>query len=450
MRGPSSRHWLLGLALLAAIQCFFAWEAFVHIGNRNEDSFRAPLPDKIAALVATLEALSSTQEADFLRAIQTGEYRVWIDTKAPDGSADDPRRSVRPAKAMLDFYLSELGGREVRAWIDAPPGRVQELPRIEQLRLWSPFPLQIAIQLRDGRWLKIESKGFHAQDVLGFPPGLVASVLGIGVAGLALVVLWRALEPLKVLSDAAKRFSATRVVQALKPQGPQEVRELTRAVNVMQDALAGYIEERQLMFSAMSHDLRTFLTRLRLRVEKITDRSMREKAIHDLEAMGAVIEDGLLLARLDRDTEHLAFDVVELVAGVTSSQLPPVPMIGPAQTDASFEIRGHRGFFQRAIENLLANARAHGREPVTVELTVEASWIQIDVLDRGDGIEPDDRERLRRPFERGAASRATSGAGLGLAIVDRILSTHEGSLELMPRTGGGTIARLKVYRSRAT
>lgn len=447
MRGPSSRHWLLGIAVLAAIQCFFALQAFVRIGDDRKGSFRAPLPDKVEALITTLEVLPVQQEVDFLRAVRTDDYRAWIETEAPEASAD-PTRSVRPAKAMLDFYLSELGGREVRAWMDVPTG--QDLPRVEQFRLWEPHPLKIATQLQDGRWLVIESEGFHPRDVLGFPPGLVASILGVGVAGLALLVLWRALEPLRVLSDAAKRFSATRRVQALKPQGPREVRELTRAVNVMQHALAGYIAERQLMFSAMSHDLRTFLTRLRLRVEKIPDRLMRDKAIQDLEAMSAVIEDGLLLARLDHDTEHLVFDVAELVAGVTASQLPPVPTKGLVPTDENFEVRGHRGFFQRALENLLVNARAHGREPVTVELTAETPWVQIDVLDRGDGIEPDDRERLRRPFERGGASRVTSGAGLGLAIVDRIVSTHGGTLELLPRTGGGTIARLRVRRSRAT
>jgi two-component system osmolarity sensor histidine kinase EnvZ len=207
-------------------------------------------------------------------------------------------------------------------------------------------------------------------------------------------------------------------------------------------------EERALLLAGISHDLRTPLTRLRMEVEmSVADAAARAEMAADIAEMDGTIGQFLDFARPQglagkaKEPTDLAALLGEIAAryGGRANYLPGRP------ASAEFVMAAHPEPLRRAIVNLIENALRHAgaEHPVELELTRAGGKIVIAVLDRGPGIAPADAERLMQPFTRGEAARTgAGGAGLGLAIVDRIAQAHGGRLELRARPGGGLAARL--------
>jgi two-component system osmolarity sensor histidine kinase EnvZ len=204
-------------------------------------------------------------------------------------------------------------------------------------------------------------------------------------------------------------------------------------------------QDRALLLAGVSHDLRTPLSRLRLGVEVETrDAQARQGMVDDIEEMDRIISQFLDFARDGRDTPLEVHDPNDIVATVverhrragqdvrfTRGELPRLPL----RTTA----------FLRLVGNLVDNALRHGAPPVEIATRTENGSVVLEVADRGRGIPPDQVEHLKRPFTRGEPARSgAAGAGLGLAIVERIARLHGGTLDLLLREGGGTLARLTL------
>jgi two-component system osmolarity sensor histidine kinase EnvZ len=234
----------------------------------------------------------------------------------------------------------------------------------------------------------------------------------------------------------------------LPESGPSEIATLNRGVNRMTANLRQLEQDRALLLAGVSHDLRTPLARLRLGIEMAArDDATRAGMVADIEEMDRIIGQFLEFARTDRDAALEPCDATAIVAAC-------VDRYARAGRDVRYVARGEMlvplrpTAYSRLVTNLIDNALAYGAPPVEVTTTVANGHFVLDVADRGPGIAPGEVERLKQPFTRASASRTNAGgvagAGLGLAIVDRIARLHGGTFDLIPRDGGGTVARVAI------
>jgi len=255
-------------------------------------------------------------------------------------------------------------------------------------------------------------------------------------------------RPLRELDVAVDLVGRGETPPPLPEGGPSEIAAVNRGFNVMLASLRQIERDRALLLAGVSHDLRTPLARLRIGIEmSARDEDMRRGMVADIEEMDRIIGQFLDFARDDataatevQSLDRLAASTVERYrqlgkdVTLTPGDVPAVPMRATAMS--------------RLLTNLIDNALAYGAPPVDVRTARNGSALILDVADRGPGVPPGEAERLKRPFTRAAASRSRAdgapGAGLGLAIVERIARLHGGHFDLLPREGGGTVARVTL------
>lgn len=443
-RLPRLRILLLFLSFLAVLQLGLATWAFLQATTDEDRGFAFPGPDRVRALVAIIERADPDLRLEIVRAFGDGTLDAAILPNRAALPMADASAVMPGMEAVLEAYLGKLATREVIVWI-APDERAAPVaPRLGPGRLWSRHPLRMAVQLRGGEWLLIETRGNLAQKLFGFPPGLWAGLFGVTLALLSLAILWRSLAPLGGLAAALDRFAAHPVPQQVPARGPEETRRIIDAVNRMQQEISTFITEREVMFGALSHDLRTGLTRLSLRITAIADAATRAGVENDLSRMSAIVEDALAFARLDARMPASGGTVAlaELLHEVRHAY-PDLPVrAGPAH-DIQLACDGPDLF--RALQNLIENGAVHGGG-AELCVTCDQRQCRFDVMDRGPGLADQSGVELVKPFVRGkdATARNLSGSGLGLAIVQRIAARSQGRFALLDRPGGGMIARLEV------
>ena len=271
------------------------------------------------------------------------------------------------------------------------------------------------------------------------------TALGLGAVVLALIVARMAARPIARLGAAAHDLADDLDADPIAEDGPGDVRRASAAFNDMQAQLRRTVEERTYMLAAISHDLRTPLTRMRLRLDAITDHALRDRLAGDAQAMARLIEEGLELARMTRGGrgEDRPVDIAALVsslcedareAGQDVSCVAPVAVVLRTSVDA----------LRRIIGNLIDNAVHHaGSAEVRIEQSTAS--VEIQILDRGPGIPVEELERVFDPFRQLDGTRPVErGSGLGLTIA-RLLARHVGgSVTLANRPGGGAIAAIRL------
>ena len=278
--------------------------------------------------------------------------------------------------------------------------------------------------------------------------------IGWGAAALLLslvaayLIAFRVTRPLKALSDAASAIGRGEHPEAQRAEGPHEVATVALAFNRMAEDLRRLDADRALILAGISHDLRTPLARLRLGIEMSgADESTRRDMSEDIEEMDRTIGQFLDFARDPGGEPSSRADLDAIVA----ETVEPYQRRGarvhftPAGEAPSVVLRPQA--MRRLVSNLIDNALRHAGALTTVEVRTgrHNGAALIEVSDRGPGIPVEQIERLKRPFSRLEEARGgTTGAGLGLAIVDRICRAHGGKFDLLPREGGGLIARVRI------
>jgi two-component system osmolarity sensor histidine kinase EnvZ len=259
-------------------------------------------------------------------------------------------------------------------------------------------------------------------------------------------------KPLRQLAAAARALGAGQVPVPLPDKGPAEIRTVNQSFNRMVADLAQLERDRAVLLAGISHDLRTPLTRLRLEIDiNSLPESSRQAMAGDIEQMDAIVGQFLDYARpapqQPRDIAVLAPLVEHALAQARLAADPTVSL--HSDLDAALSVDGYATELARAIENLLTNAARYGRDPetgrldLTVDVRREGSFAVLCVGDRGPGIAADMVERMVRPFERGDSARSEArGAGLGLAIVERIARLHGGELRLLANQPHGLRAEV--------
>ena len=268
---------------------------------------------------------------------------------------------------------------------------------------------------------------------------------------LALLSVWatRALTaPLKRLAAAAEAFGARDDHVALPEAGPREVLAVSRALDRMRSRVRRLIDDRTQMLAAISHDLRTPITRLRLRAEFIEDDAARAATLRDLDQMNGLVEAALSFVRDGQARDTNSHSLVDL-ASVVQTVCDDFSDVGaPVSVSRSRHVlvQGRTEELQRAVTNLVDNAVKYGGR-ADVRMEPSERGIRVCVLDAGPGIPDAEREAMLQPFVRGDRARnlnEASGFGLGLSIVQAIIEAHHGRLTLENRREGGLCAAIEL------
>ena len=295
----------------------------------------------------------------------------------------------------------------------------------------------IGVQLTNGCWTEIT---LH-----GPPPAFAWIRLLTRFAGFGLVIilcsLWFARGAARNLSQFSAAADAVgRSVDAplLPESGPREVRLAATAFNRMQERLRRFVNDRTQMLAAISHDLRTPLTRLRLRAEFVDDDAQRSKMLGDIAEMEAMISATLAFARDDAVREPRSPQDLDQLLDQLASDLCDVGYPVHYEPTGAVEVSCSPGGLRRALANLAENAVKYGGVArLTLERTDDLVTILID--DDGPGIAPEMAEQVFQPFFRleGSRNRDTGGVGLGLSVARTIIRGHGGDIQLINRPEGG-------------
>jgi hypothetical protein len=255
-----------------------------------------PLPEQAAAMVALIEeAADPARRAALLRAFNSESLLVVIRDRPPQ---PEPHTRRLPAvEWLISYHLQTSGPREVVALIDISDGDWLSPWRLGGHYLYIRDPLRIAVALRGGGYVMLETNGNIGFKLLGVPAGFWIGVLGALVGLAAIWAVVREARPLKALAHSVTRFAEGAEPTPVARQGAPEIRRLIGAVNDMQARIASLLRGRAVLVGAISHDLKTFITRLRLRVEELADADQRLRATRDLDDMTALIDDALAVAR---------------------------------------------------------------------------------------------------------------------------------------------------------
>lgn len=310
--------------------------------------------------------------------------------------------------------------------------------------------LRTEVQLRDGRWARFDTELPSAPDTLPRRLVLSLSVLLLAMLALSWVAVHWVVRPLHVLAHAAQGLGEDIASPPLPEEGPREVRQAAQAFNTMQQRLSRFIDERTRMLTALSHDLKTPLTRMRLRTELLDDEEARTRFESDLQEMETMVTQTLEFMRGLGGHEAMApVDINQMLASLQADNQAMgrrLLLEGQAATPCV----GVPTLLRRALGNLIDNAMLHGGgATVRIEDTPECLWLHV--LDTGPGIPEAELERVFEPFHRLEASRSrtTGGTGLGLGITRSIARLHGGDVVLRNRPNGGLQALLSLPRHRS-
>lgn len=342
----------------------------------------------------------------------------------------------------------------------------RERPTLLERGFLAELATQLGLQASELAWRR-EPSGLLAVKLPDVPFWLVVPsvqpahrfartwIIASAISGaLALLGAWliqrRINRPLARLVAATKAVGEGQRRLALPTDGPAETAALARGFNDMAAALARDEEERLLMLAGLSHDLRTPLAKIRLASELLRDAGQADRELLDTLDRSLHGLDGMLTQFLDyarashpaeQDLPAVDIELREFLAD-TLALAPGLPQPTLAAGPAVHR-RARPQALRRLVLNLVVNAQTHGAPPIELACgeTAGAAWIEV--RDRGPGIAPARVGELKRPFQRGDAARGGKpGSGLGLAIVERIARAEGAELQLLPRDGGGLVARV--------
>jgi signal transduction histidine kinase len=283
------------------------------------------------------------------------------------------------------------------------------------------------------------------------PLGLLINlILLVAVLVVALYVAARSItRPLSRLADAADNLGRSARQPKLEEQGARELRRAARAFNTMQDRLQRYLDSRSRVLAAMSHDLKTPLTRLRLQVEtQIEDPALQMRLGKELDEMEGMVHGALALFRGLNDEEAPEPVDINLLLETVRGEFTEMSKDVTVEGRALGTLTGKPQALKRCITNLVANAvKFGGRARILVR---DGAQLEISICDEGPGIPAEELEKVFEPFYRleSSRNRDTGGTGLGLSIARDVAQTHGGSVVLRNRPEGGLEARLTLPRRR--
>jgi signal transduction histidine kinase len=457
---PRSLFGRLMLVLLAGLLVAQLASFAIHMHERGEALSQASgmqAAQRIADIVRLLDSLAPTERRRVVQAFSAPPLAISLDqppvASQPLDTESDARASL--FGMMLRRFLGDghpatvtlSEGPVVPAVAGKHPGFMGGPGAAMHGRLVQGPSFVAQVPLRDGTLVTFDAR--QPAQTSGWPYRLLASlaVLLVAVIAVSLVAVRWATRPLKDLADAADELGRNLDRPPMPEMGPLEVARAARAFNTMQSRLARYLRERTSTLAAMSHDLKTPVTRLRLRAELLDDGELKNKISQDLEEMESMVHATLEYMRGVDNAERV--QRIDVAALLGSLQADFADMGGRVELSgaAAQPYSGRPQALKRCLGNLIDNAIKYGqRATILVEDGPDALVIRI--RDAGPGIPQAELERVFEPFYRveGSRSRDTGGTGLGLTIAGQIAQLHGGTLKLNNLKNDGLEAVLSLPR----
>lgn len=304
----------------------------------------------------------------------------------------------------------------------------------------------LSIRLIDQSWLNVTLAKVQPTQITA--PSIIVS-LGIGAIGiiaLALLLSRWLTQPLEHLSQRARSLSLLDDGgPGVEEAGTREVRLLAGAINELHRRIRRHVTDRTQMLAAISHDLRTPLTRLRLRTNSVSDADQRAAFERDIHEMEAMIDATLGFLKESTDAEPIEPVDIAAILHTLVDDVHDAGQMADASLPNSVVIKGRHLALKRALSNLINNAVHHGGS-AHISLRRTAHDVVIEISDDGPGIPADKLEIVFEPFQRldHARGRATGGYGLGLTVARSVARSHGGDLTLANREGGGLTATVHL------
>ncbi|ORC56873.1 two-component sensor histidine kinase [Pseudomonas floridensis] len=391
------------------------------------------------------QGLSADDASRLLNAMQTPDSEIWV-SQAPVANtldmraeehrlvADLRKRLTLPTDTTIGMQLERISGGPAREHVFVAAG-------------WAPLRLRTSIDLLNGSYLNAiqhPAGGYEWGRMLAY----TLPVTTIPVLLIVVFFMRRIVQPIKRLAQATERVSRGEWIPPLPLSGPQEARDLTTSFNVMQERIARHVEGRTRMLAAISHDLNTPITELRLQLELLEDGPERDDMLESLDELRAMVRETLNFVRDDSVQETMVdLSLTTLLDDLARRYNTLGQSIG---LDTQGEIRVHCRplALKRALTNLIDNALRHAGD-ANVSVRVEADGhIRLEVLDHGPGIEQAWLTQVFEPFVQLSQSSADTakggGLGLGLAIARSCIQAHGGELTLENRPPAGLCAVVRL------
>ena len=413
--------------------------------------------ERIATIARLIDSTPPDQRGRLIEAVggPTLQVSLGSESTAREGGQDDWHTQI--LEENLKLYLSDFAPNAIKVeFLESEKGRwslpaeppvniaanPMELVHAHMRHMMGELALgrtvRVSIRLADSSWLNFATP--VAEPTVFWSPRFLISiaVMALTVIVVSIWAVRRATEPLATFGRAAERLGRDVRAPPLPERGPSEVRKAVQAFNRMQDRIRRFVDNRLRMVAAISHDLRTPITRLRLRAECIEDEVQQQKMLADLDEMENMISTTLAFARDEASSEPMQdLDLLALVQRVCDD-------MADAGSTVSFKGKGRIPChgkpiaLRRAFANLIDNAVKYGGS-AEVSVQAERESVTVRVEDRGPGIASEDQEKVFEAFYRldRSRSRETGGTGLGLTVAQNIIRAHGGDITLSnrPETG---------------
>jgi len=425
------------------------------------------IAERIAATVETVDRTEVERRTFIVRTLWgPGFSATWTsDSVLPvDDSGGWRTRIVR---SSLDDFLGGIAPERIRIAYRKPLSETMPAPDLvhedpmramqEHMRRMMAVPedenrrsahmmrfwrggevLEVSVRLTDGSWLNTASPAVRLRPFWWSQGMLSIILMTLAVIVFSIWAVRRSTGPLELFARAAERLGHDVNAPPLAVDGPREVRRASAAFNDMQQKLRSFIHDRTQMLAAISHDLRTPITRLRLRAELIADEEQKSKMLADLDQMEEMIASTLSFARDEAVDEPTArFDLAAMLQSLADDAQDggaKVSYVGPDKLTYS----GRSTALKRAFQNLIDNAGQYGGR-ADVSLQQGEATVRVTIEDEGPGIPDSEHEKVFAPFYRleTSRSRETGGVGLGLAVARTAVRAHGGDITMEPLDQGG-------------
>jgi signal transduction histidine kinase len=414
MRLPSA----VRVGLIIVLSVTIVWigtVAIFYLSTSGAARNNRPLPGQVAALVSLLEQASPAERPLVLRAVSSQSLTARLEPGDHVGVTPRRQRVPRITARAVDQYLSALGGRPNSVIIRHEPGSRGGLG----FTFVTPADLELRVLLATHETLVVDALSYPVANLFGVPVGFVAGLTGAVLGLIALFALQREM-----------------------------------ALNRLQQRLSHLVRGRIAMIGGISHDVRTFLTRLRLRVDKLPDEQERDRAVADIADMIRLLDDALLASRAGSgELNEELIDFAQIVSAEVDDRRAVAKPVGLIQNVPALNstVLGDRLALRRVIANLVDNALIYGKA-AHLSIQADAEYVTLHVDDEGPGIPTDQREQILEPFVRleDSRNRRTGGAGLGLAVARSLVEAHEGKLAIATAPSGGArlIVQLPLFVAR--
>ncbi len=438
----ASRAILILFAALLAFHLLGYWAFRVGVESFASAGRDGSLAERIVSIKRAIASIPDGAERDRVaHDLSSASLEVhWSKVSLVLGTVPATERT-RLMEAHLQQFAPDLAAESFRVGLADDGGTATGSTEADR------HLMLVSIRLDDGSWVNFSSSALGTAQHLDWNLTAIMICFAVGIVVVALLLLRWATRPLRDLALAAERFSLDQVPQPLPEDGPAEVRRAARAFNTMRERIQRLVTERMQAMAAVSHDLRTPITRLRLRSELLDDDATRRLIDADLGEMEEMIDSTLDYLRGGVSSEALRpIDLASVVETIVDEHLDQGHSVSLSGLNAA-PILGRLLPLKRAFSNVIGNAVKYGAS-ATISIAEAGSLVVITVEDEGPGIPAADRERVFLPFVRLEESRGreTGGSGLGLTIAQAVVRSHEGSVALENRVEGGLRVTVSLPR----